>query len=277
METRNYTTEEILLAVRQQKTEIASMSTMLGGIKARLNAALAGEISPKGQAILNDIMSEVQGNSRAASYAIRNNDDDPSNDVDENGNPLPPGTPGSMPNPNDPQTGAQAGGIRGGTNPGGTTGVGNGGQTGQDPNAPINEPADADLAPTTITLETSKAVAGIGEDVTLTATVEADEAGTDRAITGMVTFATEAGAIGRSGVTDGRATMTTVVPAGDHAITATYEGDDHFAASTSEAIDQSALEQNQSQGQASTGAQVDPSTQAPPANATPAPAPNPAA
>lgn len=257
MAERNYTTEEILLAVRQQKTEIASMGAMLGSIKERLNVALAGEISPKGQAILNDVMSEIQGNSRAMSYAVRNNDDDPTNDVDENGNPIPPGTPGTLPPP--AETGGQTGGQIGGT----------------DPNAPINEPT-ADLAATTTKLETSKAVAGLSEDVTFTATVEAAE-GTDRAITGMVSFATESGSIGRSGVTDGKATMTTVVPAGDHSIAATYEGDDHFASSTSEAITQSALDQNQSQGEAPTGAQVDPATQAPPATETPAPAPNPAA
>lgn len=238
MADRNYTTQEILEQVRAQRSEIASMSLMMGSIKSRLNAALAGEISPKGQAILNDIMSEMQGNSRAMANAVRNNDEDPSNDVDENGNPI---------NQGAPATG-------GATTTGGTT-----------------EPADTDKASTTTTLSTTKAVANIGEEITLSASVSA-ASGTDKAITGMVTFATEGGAIGRASLdSTGVAAMSTTVPAGDHSITATYGGDDNFASSTSDAITQSALAPDQPQGEAPTGAQVDPSTQAQPGGTAPAP------
>jgi hypothetical protein len=104
MAERNYTTQEILNEVRAQKSEIASMSALLGSMKVRLNAALAGEISPKGQAILNDIMSELQGNSRALVNAQVNNDDDPNNDVDvETGEPInrPAPTPETGPAPVD--------------------------------------------------------------------------------------------------------------------------------------------------------------------------------
>lgn len=72
------TTQQILDAVRAQRGQIASLSTLLGGIKERLNSALQGEISPAAQAKLNDIMSEIQGNSRAITDAVATNDDDPS-------------------------------------------------------------------------------------------------------------------------------------------------------------------------------------------------------
>jgi uncharacterized coiled-coil protein SlyX len=78
MADQNVTTQEILDAVRAQRGQLASLSTLVAGIKARLNDALAGEISPAAQAKLNDIMSEIQGNSRAITDAVATNDDDPS-------------------------------------------------------------------------------------------------------------------------------------------------------------------------------------------------------
>lgn len=77
MADQNVTTQQILDAVRAQRGQIASLSTLIGGIKARLNAALEGQISPDAQAKLNDIMSEIQGNTRAITDAVATNDDDP--------------------------------------------------------------------------------------------------------------------------------------------------------------------------------------------------------
>jgi hypothetical protein len=78
MADQNVTTQQILDAVRAQRGQIASLSTLIGGIKDRLNAALEGQISPTAQAVLNDIMSELQGNTRAITDAVATNDDDPS-------------------------------------------------------------------------------------------------------------------------------------------------------------------------------------------------------
>lgn len=79
------TVDEVLAAVQAQKTTITSMATLLSGIRARLNAALAGELSATAQAKLDEAMSELQGNTRAISDAVLANDDDPTND------PVPPG------------------------------------------------------------------------------------------------------------------------------------------------------------------------------------------
>lgn len=183
------TTKDILDAVTAQKGQIASLSALLGGIKARLNAALAGQITPAGQAALNDILSEIQGNSRAINDAIATNDDDPTTIASD-------GTGGAP------------------------------------------EPAKT---ATSTTLSTSKAVANVGESVTLSAGVSSSTPNLN-AITGSVTFATDGGAIGVASLdSTGVAAFATSVPAGDHSITATYGGDANFAASTSEAITQSAL------------------------------------
>lgn len=213
MADQNYTTQQILDAVTAERSQIGSLSTLIGGIKDRLNAALAGQISPSAQAQMNEIMSEIQGNSRAILNATLNNDDDPTNDVDANGNPITPTKSGSA------------------------------------------------KAATTTTLSSSKPIANVGEEVTLSAGVSA-ATGIDKAVTGSVVFSTEAGAVGRASLdSTGVAAMTTTVPAGDHSITATYSGDDSFAPSTSEPITQSALAPNQSQGEVSTGAKVDPAPQ----------------
>jgi uncharacterized coiled-coil protein SlyX len=72
------TTQDILDAVRAQRTQIASLSTLLGGIRQRLTDALAGQLSPEAQKILDDTLAEIHGNSTAIADAIATNDDDPS-------------------------------------------------------------------------------------------------------------------------------------------------------------------------------------------------------
>ncbi len=77
MAEQNVTTDQILAVVKEQQGKIASMSALMGSIKERLNVALEGQISPAGKATLNDILSELQGNSRVINDAIATNDDDP--------------------------------------------------------------------------------------------------------------------------------------------------------------------------------------------------------
>jgi hypothetical protein len=223
--TDHATLEQVLAATAAQKTAIDSMAVLITGIRARLNQALAGELSPAAQAKLDAALAEIQGNTRSITNAVVNSDDDPTNDVDGLGNPL-----GVRPTPDT-----------------------SGSSTNQDPNAPINEPTESEKAVTSTTLSTSKALANLGEEITLTAAVSA-ASGTDKPVTGVVTFATDGGAIGRAGLdSTGVAAMSTTVTAGDHSITATYGGDDNFASSTSEAITQSALAPNQPQGDPATG------------------------
>lgn len=190
MADQNVTTDQILAAVTAQRGQIASLSALLGGIKARLNEALAGEISPAAQAKLNDIMSEIQGNSRAIVDAVATNDDDPTTIASD----------------------------------------GSGG------------PATTAKAATSTTLSTSKAVITVGESVTFSAAVSA-ASGIDKAVTGVVTFASDDGEIGKASLDGtGVASFSTAdAPAGDHSITAVYGGDDNFAASTSEAVTQSVM------------------------------------
>jgi hypothetical protein len=90
MAENNATLEQVLEATNAQKTVITSMATLLAGIKERLNQALAGELSPAAQAKLNDALAEIQGNTRAITNAVLNNDDDPANDVNEDGTPKNP-------------------------------------------------------------------------------------------------------------------------------------------------------------------------------------------
>jgi len=98
MSDNHATLEQVLEATNAQKTAITSMATLLSGIKARLNQALAGELSPAAQAKLDDALSEIQGNTRAITNAVLNNDDDPANDVNEDGTPKnPPADPQKAP------------------------------------------------------------------------------------------------------------------------------------------------------------------------------------
>lgn len=191
MADQNVTTQQILDAVTAQKGQIASLSTLIGGIKERLNAVLAGQISPAAQAQLNDIMSEIQGNSRAITDAIATNDDDPATVASD----------------------------------------GSGGAPAQ----------PAKPSATSTTLSTSKAVVTLGEEFTLSAGVSSST-GNANAITGSVTFATEAGSIGVASLdSTGVAAFATTGVAGDHSITATYGGDANYASSTSEPVTQSVL------------------------------------
>lgn len=182
------TLEQVLEATNAQKTVITSMATLLSGIKARLNQALAGELSPAAQAKLDDALAEIQGNTRAITSAVLNNDDDPANDVNEDG---------TLKNP----------------------------------------PADTSKAPTSTTISTSAIKIVVGEALSLSAGVSA-ASGVDKAITGIVTFASEGEEIDKAGLdsTGVAAISVSDLPAGDHSITATYSGDAAFASSTSSAV-----------------------------------------
>lgn len=91
MAEQNITTDQILAVVKEQQGKIASMSALMGSIKERLNVALEGQISPAGKATLNDILSELQGNSRVINDAIATNDDDPTTVAsDGSGGPVTP-------------------------------------------------------------------------------------------------------------------------------------------------------------------------------------------
>jgi uncharacterized coiled-coil protein SlyX len=103
------------------------------------------------------------------------------------------------------------------------------------------EPGNPALSATSTTLSTSKAVVNSGEEFTLSAGVSSSD-GNPNAITGKVTFATEAGDIGVASLdSTGVAALSTTGPAGDHSLTATYGGDANYASSTSTAITQSVL------------------------------------
>jgi hypothetical protein len=83
-------------------------------------------------------------------------------------------------------------------------------------------------APTTTTLTTSSASAQYGDPVTLTATVAPSGA------TGTVLFMNGSTVLGTGTVTNGVAALTiSSLPAGSYTITATYEGDTNYGASTS--------------------------------------------
>ena len=91
----DYTTQQILDAVTAERTQIASVSAMIGGLKERLNAALSGQISPQAQATLNAIMAEVQGNSTALSDAINSVPDSAATGSATDGKAPPPSPPPS--------------------------------------------------------------------------------------------------------------------------------------------------------------------------------------
>jgi hypothetical protein len=191
------TLEQVLAATQAQRSAIQSMATLLGGLRARINQALDGELSPAAQAKLDDALAEIQGNTRAITNAVLNNDDDPTNDVDNaTGNPIGSG-------------GAAAGSLK-------------------------------QLARTTTGILASKAVVTEGEAVSLSASVSSEVGGS---ITGTVTFASEAEALGKAGLdsTGVAALSVTDLPPGDHSITAVYSGDANYAASTSTPISQTVL------------------------------------
>lgn len=94
----------------------------------------------------------------------------------------------------------------------------------------------AALATTTTTLTSSPNPSLIGQNVTFTATVTSPSPGTP---TGTITFRDGATVLGTVALTNGTATFSTsTLTAGSHSITATYNGDDAFATSTSPAVTQ---------------------------------------
>jgi hypothetical protein len=69
--------DELLGAVTAQTTQITSLALLTSGIKAQLDAALAGELSPDQQAKVDAIFAEVDANTAAIVTAINANDSDP--------------------------------------------------------------------------------------------------------------------------------------------------------------------------------------------------------
>ncbi len=93
-------------------------------------------------------------------------------------------------------------------------------------------PVRLDVAevPTTVTVASSANPALAGQEVTLTATISAALAGE----TGSVEFADDGSLIGSGAVSGGQATFeTSSLTAGNHPITAVYEGDDVFVGTSS--------------------------------------------
>jgi Big-like domain-containing protein/MBG domain-containing protein len=94
--------------------------------------------------------------------------------------------------------------------------------------AVVNGTLTIATAPTTTTLTASTASAQYGDPVTLTATVAPIGA------TGTVLFMNGSTVLGTGTVTNGVATLTvSSLPAGSYTITATYDGDANYSASTS--------------------------------------------
>ena len=69
--------DELLGAVTAQTTQITSLALLTAGIKAQLDAALAGELSPEQQAKLDAVYAEIEANTAAIVTAINANDSDP--------------------------------------------------------------------------------------------------------------------------------------------------------------------------------------------------------
>src|SRR6202020_2019221 len=91
--------------------------------------------------------------------------------------------------------------------------------------------------PTTTTLVTSNPSVSVGEPVTFTAQVVPNTTG---AATGTVTFYADGVAIGTVTINaSGVATLSvSTLPAGTHAITATYSGDANFLGSSASGLSQ---------------------------------------
>lgn len=226
MAEQNVTTQQILDAVRAQRGQIASLSQLLGGIKIRLNEALKGEISPQGQATLNEIMSEIQGNARAINDAIATNDDDDTTIASD----------GKGGERWDAGVGTWSSGAPG-TAAGDTSGT-EGGTGG----AAQNKPEQSMKMWTMTTLASSKAVVTQGEGISFSASVSGDGPG-DKPISGSVLFATADREIGSAGVdsTGVAAILVHDLAPGDHEIVATYRGNEDYLSSTSNKVTQTVL------------------------------------
>jgi uncharacterized coiled-coil protein SlyX len=70
MADQNYTTADILAAVKEQQGITASMSAMLTQIHGRVMQLVAGQVNPQTQADINEAFAEIKGNSRALADAI---------------------------------------------------------------------------------------------------------------------------------------------------------------------------------------------------------------
>jgi hypothetical protein len=91
-------------------------------------------------------------------------------------------------------------------------------------------------APTTVGLVTTVTTATYRDSVTFTATVSSPAGGSP---TGKVTFMDGTAVIGEAGLIDGTATFTTeLLAAGDHTVTAIYQGDSSYLTGTSYAVTQ---------------------------------------
>lgn len=87
--------------------------------------------------------------------------------------------------------------------------------------------------PTSAVVSASANTVGLGERITLTATVSSDAG----AATGVVFFRNGSTVLGTATLNDGRAVLPNVIlPPGDHSITATYTGDVTFEGSDSEPV-----------------------------------------
>ena len=94
-------------------------------------------------------------------------------------------------------------------------------------------PLSATLLPSSISLKSSQNPSGLGQAITLTATVTPSNA------TGRVTFYEGVSVLAASVLADGQATFTTsLLPSGSGSLYAYYSGDLNYAASTSAIVTQ---------------------------------------
>ena len=100
----------------------------------------------------------------------------------------------------------------------------------------LSQTVSSNISPTTTTLTSSPNPASAGQSVKFIATVTSSGSGTP---TGTMTFSDGSATLGSSSLSQGKATFTTsALPAGTHQITAAYNGDSSFAASTSATLAQ---------------------------------------
>jgi hypothetical protein len=89
--------------------------------------------------------------------------------------------------------------------------------------------------PATTSLSLTANLSGAGEQFLLTATLNPYQA-QNHIASGMVTFYNNGVSLGQGTVTNGVATLTTIMPLGSDSITASYPGDTNFAPSTATAL-----------------------------------------
>ena len=69
------TLEEVLVSVADEATQIGSLSVLTAGIKAQLDAILAGALTPEVQAKVDAVFAGVEANKAAVVAAINQNTD----------------------------------------------------------------------------------------------------------------------------------------------------------------------------------------------------------